>query len=472
MEILEELFREVTGDRPENIIELSSSGSRRRYFRLSEGSRSFIGVSGTSADENSAFCMMSRHFASKGIPVPEVYAVSRDGMCYIQQDLGDTLLFDAVAQGREKGEYSARESALLCEAVSLLPKIQYEGAEGLDFSKCYPGQAMDDRTVMFDLNYFKYCFLKTAGPEFNELKLQADFERLCRDLLAENSDTFMYRDFQSRNVMVSGGNLYFIDFQGGMRGPVYYDLASFVWQARSRFPEDMKKMMTDTYISSLSAYRTVDKARFYERLRLFVLFRTMQVLGAYGFRGYFERKPHFLKSVPYALRSLKELLAVPFDDYPYLDSLLRELADSGRASSVTDTASPLVVTVQSFSYKKGMPEDPSGNGGGYVFDCRAIHNPGKYDKYKALTGMDGDVIRFLEQDGEVYPFLDKVYGLACAHVERYMERGFSSLMFCFGCTGGQHRSVYCAEHLASYIKERYNVKIRLVHREQEVDRWL
>ena len=247
--------------------------------------------------------------------MPKVLAVSEDGMRYIQEDLGDDQLYKVVSQGRESGEYSSYECRLLCRAMEMLPKLQFKGAEGLDWSVCYPEPAFNERMILFDLNYFKYCFLKATGLEFNEVKLQDDFERLKTDLMQDMGDTFMYRDFQARNVMMKDGEPYFIDFQGGRRGPIYYDVASFVWQARSRYPENLRKEMVQTYLRALKGYTEVNEEHFNERLRLFVLFRTLQVLGAYGFRGYFEKKPHFLASVPYALGNLRRLLQKPFETH-------------------------------------------------------------------------------------------------------------------------------------------------------------
>ncbi len=483
--VLSQLFTARFGTMPVSVSPLPVSGSHRRYFRLRDGGVSAVGVCGTDQEENRAFCAMADHFRSKGIPVPEVYGISGDGMYYLQEDLGDTTLFGYVSDGRLSGDYGPRDRKILLEAVSWLPKIQFEGADGLDFGVCRHSSVFDGRMVMFDLNYFKYCFLKAVGIEFDEVRLQCDFERLRDDAASVPADTFLYRDFQSRNVMVKDGKPYYIDFQGGMRGPVYYDLASFVWQARARYPQDLKNEMIKAYLAALSPYSTPDPVDFYEKLRLFVLLRTLQVLGAYGFRGYFERKEHFLKSIPAAMDNLRELLAAPLEAYPYLGSVLERVVgafDSGEVKFMPEDGhiperradvpasgagnGILTVTVCSFSYKKGIPEDISGNGGGYVFDCRAIHNPGRYGRYRSMTGKDAPVISFLEEDGEVLRFMEHAYALVDAHVKRYLERGFTHLMVCFGCTGGQHRSVYCAESMARHLAVSGSVNVRLIHREQ------
>ena len=466
---LQNLFEQFSGEKLESRSEISASGSHRRYFRLQGGGISVIGVIGTDLDENRAFITLDKLFRVRGINVPEVYAVSEDGLCYIQEDLGDEILFNAVAPGRERGAYSEEEEALLLKTVACLPKIQFEGGRGLDWNICYPQAAFDGRMVDFDLNYFKYCFLKATGLEFNEVHLQDDFERLREDLLQDVGDTFLYRDFQARNVMLKEGIPYFIDFQGGRRGPIYYDIASFISQARSRYPEALKEKMVEAYLEALKPYRAIDPAEFSEKLRLFILFRTLQVLGAYGFRGYFEKKPHFIASVPPALENLRRLLRTPFADYPYLDGLLRELTEMPQFYSPAEDKR-LEVHIYSFAYKKGIPPDDSGNGGGYVFDCRSVNNPGKYEFYRQFNGTDPEVIKFLEDDGEILRFLDSVYSLVDAHVQRFIERKFTHMQVCFGCTGGQHRSVYSAEHLAAHLTSRFDLKVVLTHRELGIER--
>jgi aminoglycoside/choline kinase family phosphotransferase len=472
MDKLKDLFESYTGQKVTDTEEINSSGSNRRYFRLKGGNISVIGVVGTNVEENNAFVKLARHFIEKGIRVPKVLSVSEDGMRYIQEDLGDDQLYKLVSHGRESGEYSSYESMLLCRTMETLPKIQFKGAQGLDWSICYPEPAFNERMVMFDLNYFKYCFLKATGLEFNETRLQDDLEKLKEDLLKdEGYETFMYRDFQARNVMVKDGEPYFIDFQGGRLGPIYYDVASFIWQARSRYPENLRKEMVQTYLTALKGYTQVDETVFHERLRLFVLFRTLQVLGAYGFRGYFEKKPHFLASVPYALSNLRKLLQKPFVEYPYLNEILTTLATMPQFNNIAEDKR-LEVRIFSFAYKKGIPVDTTGNGGGFVFDCRAVNNPGKYEHYRQFTGLDPEVVKFLEDDGGITKFLDNVYSLVDTHVKRFMERKFTHMQVCFGCTGGQHRSVYCAEHLAKHLSDRYDIKITVSHRELDIERIL
>lgn len=467
--VLSQLYSQVTGKMPAQITEMPSSGSNRRYFRLSsDDGKTLIGVIGTCVEENKAFLYMAKHFAEKGLPVPRTFAQSDDCMAYIQEDLGDTLLFNAIEKGRLTTVFSDEEKQLLVKTIRKLPDIQFAGADGMDFSICYPSSEFNARSIMWDLNYFKYCFLKATGLEFLEELLEDDFQRLTDVLLRSSSATFLYRDFQSRNVMIKDGEPWFIDFQGGRKGPVFYDVASFLWQAKANLPESLRQELLKEYIGALRKYTPVDEDYFYSQLRHFVLFRTLQVLGAYGFRGYFEKKPHFIQSVPFAIANLRKLLAEPYPEYPYLSKVLKELVG---LKQFTDDLQKhtLTVRVMSFAYKKGIPNDPSGNGGGFVFDCRAVNNPGKYERYKPYTGLDRQVIQFLEEDGEILTFLEHAYELTGASVQRYVERGFTNLMVSFGCTGGQHRSVYCAQHMAEFINRKFNVKVELVHREQNIE---
>lgn len=508
MEKLIDLYKSKYGCDPVRVESLPGAGSNRAYYRMfAADGTTVIGVIGTSVDENKAFVALSGHFKLRQLPVPEVLAVSSDYMRYLQDDLGSRSLFDALSKGRESGgRYTAYEKELLRRTIVELPNLQIRGARGLDFSKCYPQPEMDITNVFFDLNYFKYCFLKPTSLDFHEMKLEASFQLMAKELISDRQEAFLYRDFQARNVMLDkNDNPFFIDFQGGRRGPVEYDVASFLWQASAHYTSELRRELIDCYLDALRHYTEVDVALFRERLKRFVLFRTLQVLGAYGFRGYFERKKHFLDSIIPAIQNLRELLADGACPYPYLRAMLTELtelpqfapvpqkiverkdglrtadnaglfkthrSDGPATFSKYDGKGPLVVRVFSFSFHKGIPEDESGNGGGYVFDCRSTHNPGRYEPYKKLTGLDEPVIRFLEDDGEILTFLDSVYKLADAHVARYIQRGFTSLMFSFGCTGGQHRSVYSAQHLAEHLHDKFGIEVKICHREQGIKQTL
>ncbi len=467
MKQLESLFTLYTGKTNPTLEAMPSSGSNRKYYRLTSNGLSLIGVRGESKDENRAFIQLARHFRNKGLNVPEVLSVSDDEMYYIQQDLGNIILFDAIKGGRLTGVFSHDEKELLHKTITLLADFQVKGAEGLDFSFCYPLPEFDKRSIQWDLNYFKYNFLKITGMDFREDLLEDDFEKLTEQLLQDQTETFLYRDFQSRNVMLVDEAPYFIDFQGGRKGPVYYDVASFLWQAKANFPNELRNELIQTYIRSLQKWMPVNETAFREQLQLFVLFRTLQVLGAYGFRGYFEKKPHFIQSIPFALNNLRELLKKGFKEYPYLHEILSEMTELKQFADTRKRT--LEVRVFSFAYKKGIPNDTSGNGGGYVFDCRAINNPGKFERYNNVNGLDEPVIKFLEEEGEMTEFLDNIYPLIDRHVQRYIDRGFTDLMVSFGCTGGQHRSVYAAQRVAEHISKQFKVKVSLVHREQNLE---
>lgn len=465
MNELETLFQQHTGEKLLLKEELSASGSNRRYFRLESKKTSIIGVEGTSVEENYAFIQMAKHFHSKGLPVPMFLGQTLDGLYYIQEDLGDTLLFDYIAEGRKTGVFCETEKEILRKTMRMLPVVQVMGAEDFDFSVCSPQPEFNERSILWDLNYFKYCFLKSTGLDFQENRLEDDFARLSDILLRSKTNTFMYRDFQSRNVMIKDGEPYFIDFQGGRRGPLYYDVASFLWQAKAKYSDELREELLQDYLESLKKLIPVDEVDFREQLKHFVLFRTLQVLGAYGFRGYFEKKPHFLQSIPFALENLRVILRDKISGYPYLLDILKQMTELKQFREVS-VRKPLVVKIYSFSFKKGIPHDDSGNGGGFVFDCRAVNNPGKYERYAHYTGLDESVIQFLEEDGEILTFLENAYNLVDASVRRYKDRGFTNLMVSFGCTGGQHRSVYSAQKMAEHISEKFGVEVQLIHREQ------
>jgi aminoglycoside/choline kinase family phosphotransferase len=474
MKELIQLFENYSGEKISCCESLQGAGSNRQYFRLISPNFSVIGVKGESKIENQTFIWLAKHFFGKEIPVPEIYAVSDDKMYYLQQDLGNTSLYSYLGDSISTGCFQDKKIDMLRKTISLLPKIQFKGAEGIDFSYCYPQPEFDKRTIFWDLNYFKYSFLKLTKIDFSELELELDFEKMSEQLLKINTNTFLYRDFQSRNVMIKDNQPFFIDFQGGRRGPIFYDVASFIWQAKANFPDEVKKELLQTYLTEVKQYIRIDDATFYNSLRQFVLFRTLQVLGTYGFRGLYERKKHFIDSIPYAIHNLCSLLKEGYPEYPYLTKILSELAtlpDFQLKQKPTGKKIALTLRIFSFSYKKGIPEDISGNGGGYIFDCRSIHNPGRYNEYKPLTGLDEPVIRFLEQDGEILSFLEHIYAIVDKHIEVYIEKGFTDLMVSFGCTGGQHRSVYAAEKTAEYVNNKYGIKIILKHREQEIEKF-
>lgn len=499
MERITQLYQGLTDCEPQDIIPLAGAGSNRRYFRVKGEGESLIAVIGTNKEENEAFIDLAQRFRDGDLPVPAVLAVSEDRMVYLQEDCGDVSLYSFMAQHRQAdGTLDVAALDVLKATIRELPRFQFlpvvcQTAD-LFFNRCFPQREMDRMSVMFDLNYFKYCFLKLKGVEFNEFRLQQDFERLADDLMMEQEDTFLCRDFQSRNVMLKDGRPYFIDFQGGRRGPIYYDVASFLWQSSAKFSDVVREQLIDEYLAALQPFKSMSKSDFLHKLRLFVLFRILQVLGAYGYRGLWEKKEYFINSIPLAISNLqKELALETCESYPYLAEVARSIialnAEEAEKKAKVATylqndttyishgtlsmdkgqkATSLVVNVFSFSFKKGIPADESGNGGGYVFDCRSAHNPGRYDEYKPLTGLDQPVIDFLEADGEILTFLESVYKLVDFHVARFQERGFTHLQISFGCTGGRHRSVYCAQHVAERIHQKFGVEVYICHREQNI----
>ena len=458
---IQELYRKYTGQEPQSVTPLTPAGSNRRYYRLT-GTDTVVGVEGTDRNENRSFIYLTRHFSSLGLPVPEILAVSDDDMSYLVTDLGDVSLFSVIDNVR-----------LVEKTMRALARMHCVGSRGLDYSQCFPVEAFDERAVMWDLNYFKYSFLNTSGIAYSEPRLEEDFVRLARrtSSLSEKSGQFMMRDCQSRNVMVKDDEVYFIDYQGGRRGPAAYDLASFLWQAKAGFTPAGRDHYINVYADEAARYYPADAELLKGQVREMALIRTLQVLGAYGLRGRFERKPHFLQSIPKALANLRALLDEGIGDYPYLAEVLYKLTECVPSDSSAELPpyDGLTVRVTSFSYKKGIPEDSSGNGGGYVFDCRAMDNPGRYEQYKRLTGLDAEVISFLEDRGEIQGFLSACYSLVDRAIGNYLGRGFTSLSVNYGCTGGQHRSVYSAQHTAEHIKMLYpQVRVLLTHREQGI----
>ncbi|HUW05934.1 MAG TPA: RNase adapter RapZ [Williamwhitmania sp.] len=464
LDIINALALSHFGVNPTCVVPLAFSGSNRRYFRIEVSGKTFIAVVGDDIEENKTFLYLTQHFAAKGIAVPKIEAVSKDQSAYILEDLGKQDLFSIITDSEVE---VATKTSLLKRALEKLVDIQIDGAEGLDFMRCYPQPSFDATTVMWDLNYFKYCFLKPSGIYFNESLLENDFLWLAQTLATSEGNYFQYRDFQSRNIMVrDSGELVFIDYQGGRRGPLLYDAASFIYQAKAGLSEKLKTELFEHYLEVLSAKVAIDKASYRERFKLFVLFRTLQVLGAYGFRGYFEHKPHFLQSIPFAIKNLNEMLRQQLLEGTYLAEVLSNLTLKEFGGEQLAAFNGLTVEVWSFSYRRGVPDDLSGNGGGFVFDCRAVYNPGRSPELGSLTGRDKEVVAFIESSSEMENFLDGANQLANKSVERYLERGFTNLMLSFGCTGGQHRSVYAAEAMAHKIKSHYpEVRVVLHHRE-------
>ncbi len=464
---IEKLFVQWSNEPVKELIALPESGSYRRYFRLTGETKTAIAVHNNDRKENIAFIKFSEHFKNKNLPVPEIYEVNLDENVYLQEDLGDTTLFEYITKNRPGVEFSDDLVNILKKVLNRLVKFQIKGSEGFDYSYCYPRAAFDKQSMMWDLNYFKYYFLKLAKIPFDEQDLENDFLKFSDFLLEADTNYFLYRDFQTRNIMIRDGEPYFIDYQGGRKGALQYDLASLLYDAKADIPQEVRNDLRKYYIGILSEYQAIDKNKFNGYYFGYVLIRIMQAMGAFGFRGFYEKKTHFLQSIPFAVQNLEYLLdtvQLPVE-LPELMKVLRALTKSEELKKFKNPKRKLTVTITSFSYKKGIPVDDSGNGGGFVFDCRAIHNPGKYEKYVELTGRDAPVIDFFEKEEEMHRFLENSFKIVEQSVEKYLQRRFTNLMVNYGCTGGQHRSVYSAEQLAKHLKTKYDINIKLKHRE-------
>ena len=464
---LSRLFNAWAGKPPREIIRLAPSGSERAYYRLQHDQITAVGAWHPVAEENKAFTGFSRHFRAHGLPVPEIYLEDPGACVYLQEDLGDITLLSLIEKNRDQGHLPEHVKALYKMSLEELVRFQVVAGKDLDYTLCYPDAVFDHHSMIRDLHYFKYYFLKLHAG-FHEARLEDDFTTLANYLARADANWFMYRDFQARNILVRDGRPWFIDFQGGRKGPLQYDVASLLFQVKAKLPAAMQEEMLGHYLDALSAYIQVDKAAFREIYDGFVLIRLMQVLGAYGYRGLIQRKPHFLASIPPALNSLSwwlENVSLPVE----LPELMRSLENitklelySGRNPDAATAG--LTLHIHSFSYRNGLPADLSGHGGGFVFDCRALPNPGREEQYRAFNGRDKVIIDYLENKPEVGLFLKDIQGLVSRSLENYLERGFGHLSVSFGCTGGQHRSVYCAEKTAAYMQGRYpQVTVDLQH---------
>src|SRR5271170_6204586 len=440
-------------------------GSGRKIIRLSSGPRTAIGILYNVREENAAFLSFSRHFRKHNLPVPEIYAEDLDQGAYLEEDLGDTTLFEFLSKNRQGATIAPQVIEAYRKVVTILPRFQVEMRNKVNYKVSYPRASFDRQSIAWDLNYFKYYFLRLAGISFSEQALEDDFSRLTKFLLSAGRDYFLYRDFQSRNILLRDAQPYFVDYQGGRKGALQYDIASLLYDAKADLPPELRQQLLDHYLDSLALHIQVDRAAFLRHFYAYVYVRIMQALGAYGFRGFYERKAHFLQSVPYALKNLRWLLhhvELPVG-LPTLMDAFRSMLASEKLQSLASEADNLVVRVFSFSFHQGLPTDESGNGGGFVFDGRSLPNPGREDRFKSLTGKDAPVIDYLNQQESVHQFLASVLSLVDASISSYQARGFKNLMVSFGCTGGQHRSVFLAEQLAKRLRTKNSVEVVLRH---------
>jgi aminoglycoside/choline kinase family phosphotransferase len=472
MDVLKQLFEQHFHSPAERVQPLQGQlgGSGRKIVRLAGEKLSAIGILYDVREENVAFLEFSRHFRRHGLPVPEIYAEDLSHGAYLEEDLGDTTLFEFLSKNRAGENIAPQAVEAYRKVVAVLPRFQVEAGRDLNYKVCYPRASFDRQSIAWDLNYFKYYFLKLAGIAFNEQALEDDFGRLTKFLLSAGHDYFLYRDFQSRNVMWRDGQPFFLDYQGGRRGALQYDIASLLYDAKADLPPELRQELLDHYLDRLAGFIQLERDAFMQHYYAYVYVRIMQALGAYGFRGFYEGKVHFLQSVPYALNNLRWLLRqarLPIA-LPALTDAFGRMVDSKRLQSRVSESENLTVRVFSFSFHRGgVPKDESGHGGGFVFDARSLPNPGREERFKTLTGKDAPVSDYLNQQESVHQFLASARSLVDASVGDYQRRGFKSLMVSFGCTGGQHRSVYLAEQLAEHLRGRNGVEVAVRHLELE-----
>ncbi len=468
MEQISQIFTQWSGITSFDIALMPASGSSRKYYRIKSETLNCLGVWNNDIKENIAFIDYTKQLAGYGINVPQILFEATTQNCYFIEDLADTTLYSCLLELRKDGTFPDKLYNIYKAVINELAKIQIVAGEKFNYDNAYPRKAFDKQSMIWDLNYFKYHFLKLAKVSFDEQLLENDFNKLC-DYLAETpSNYFLYRDFQSRNIMLVGHKIYFIDYQGGREGALQYDIASLLYDAKADIPQPLREQLLREYISVVKRYLIIDDEDFLQRFYAFVFIRIMQAMGSYGYRGYYERKEHFLKSIPYALNNLDYLLNHHklVLKLPELERVFRQLLADSSLHTIDKKQTSLTLCIKSFSFKKGYPQDDSGNGGGFVFDCRALPNPGRYEEYKQLTGNDQKVITYFKQYKDVELFVDKTIQLVESSIYNYMERGFVDLAVSFGCTGGQHRSVYCANLFAKKIKEKFNnLNVELQHQE-------
>jgi aminoglycoside/choline kinase family phosphotransferase len=468
MDVLRELFEKYFHSAPDRVVpvqgQLGSSG--RNIVRLANSRHTAIGVVYSVREENIAFLEFSKHFYRHALPVPQIYAEDLERDAYLEEDLGDTTLFEFLIANRAGDNIAPEVVDAYRNVVATLPRFQIEAGRDLDYSVCYPRDSFDRQSIAWDLNYFKYYFLRLAGIPFNEQALEDDFARLTDFLLSARRDYFLYRDFQSRNIMLRGQQPFFVDYQGGRRGALQYDVASLLYDAKADLPPELRQQLLDHYLANVARYSDVTAETFMPHFYAYVYVRIMQAMGAYGYRGFFERKTHFLQSVPYALKNLRWLLhnvELPVK-VPTLLGAFKSMLASDKLQTLAAETETLVVRVFSFSFHQGPPpQDDTGNGGGFVFDARSLPNPGRQEQFKNLTGKDAPIIEYFIQHDAVHQYLGHVTAVVDASAANYRDRGFKNLMISFGCTGGQHRSVYLAEQLAKHLRGKNGVDVVVRH---------
>ena len=468
-EKLMNLFEDYFKQKIFEIKLLPQSGSYRKYFRIKSKNYSVIGTYNLEKKENIAFISFSKHFKNKILHVPKIYVEDLENNIYLQEDFGDITLFDYIKSIKNDEKFDNKILDIYKKVLEQLPRFQVIGGKNIDYTKCYPRKEFDEQSIMWDLNYFKYFMLKIAKVPFDEQELELDFKKLSDFLISADTKYFLYRDFQSRNIMLKDNIPFFIDYQGGRRGALHYDLASLLYDAKANISQQIRNQLVEFYIKELQKYIDITSEDFYKHYFAYVLIRQLQALGAYGFRGLIEKKLHFIQSIPYALKNLKYIIEQNLNvEIPELKKailyLINESEVALKDSFKTAENNKLKVQIKSFSYIYGeIPKDESGHGGGYVFDCRILQNPGREEKYQNLTGKDKEVVEYLEAVPEVESFISNVYLIVSMAIKKYIKRDHTNLSINFGCTGGQHRSVYTAEKITKLIKENFNIAVELEH---------
>ena len=470
-QILTQRYTEFYKATPQKVEAITKAGSNRSYYRFYGENGTVLGVYSNNIPETKTFLYYSVIFSNLNLNTPKIYHVSEDTLTYFIEDFGDDLLLKVVEnEYKQYGRFTERLDDLYRKSISALAKLQIAAGKAIDFNLAYSISEFNSQSILFDPNYFKYYFLNRLDIPYDEKLLQDDFDALAQYLAENGTKSFMFRDFQARNILVKDEQVYFIDYQGGRKGAIQYDMASLLWQAKAKIPNKKKLELLNYYIDEITKSNEIDRDDFEKEFWYYLYIRILQTLGAYGNRGLIEKKRHFIESIPFAIDNLKELHETHpiLSNYKELDRVISEVVKCKQKFEPVKY-DQLTINVMSFGFKNGLPEDKTENGGGFVFDCRGNHNPGRYEKYKKLTGRDQPVIDFFKEHGDIDVFIENIKTVISPTIETYIRRGFTSLMICFGCTGGQHRSVYSAEHIARYIHEKYGVKVILKHRELGIE---
>lgn len=466
-ENIKTLFLKIFKENITTISRLPQSGSSRIYYRIKSKNHSVIATYNPDKKENTAFFHLSEIFKKNKIYVPGIYASDTEKMLYLQEDLGNETLFERVLKDKKSNKFSDELIELYKKTINQLVNLQINISNKINYSLCYPRAEFDRQSIMWDLNYFKYNFLKFTDVTFDEQLLENDFNKFAYFLRTADCQYFLYRDFQSRNIMLHNNNIYFIDYQGGRKGALQYDLASLLYDAKADIPKNIRKELLTYYLKTAKKLIKINENKFIKYFYAYALIRIMQAMGAYGYRGLFEKKQHFTDSIPYGLKNLAEILPETeiLSKLPELKKITKHLIESKKLKNIIKN-NKLKVVIKSFSYKRGIPYDNSGNGGGFVFDCRFIENPGKIEKYKKLCGKDKEVINFLEKLNETHNFLNSIKNIISSAIKNYQSINFKNIAVNFGCTGGQHRSVFFAEKTAEFLTNNFDINVELIHTEQ------